>query len=93
MGPLAGMLFTLILVGMVGGFIILLPITRRLGAILERRLNDKPDNTSAEQIRQLQAAVLSLRADLEQLSEQQQFTEAMLAERRPRRLPGEDGIS
>jgi hypothetical protein len=60
-----------------------------LGAILEQRLNEKVGGTSSEQVRHLQAAVLSLRADLEQLSERQQFTEAMLAERQSLRLPKE----
>jgi len=85
---IAGMLFTLIILAMVGGFILLLPITRRLGAILEQRLNGRAaaDIAPAE-ARQLEATIHALRADLEQLAERQAFTEALLSERQPRFLP------
>jgi hypothetical protein len=85
---IAAMLFTLIILAMIGGFILLLPITRRLGAILEQRLNGRAaaDIAPAE-ARQLEATIQALRADLEQLSERQAFTEALLSERQPRLLP------
>ena len=84
---LAGMVFTLILVGMVGGFILVRPITRRLGALLEQRLNSQASSLSPADVRKLREAVESLRAELDQLSERQAFTEALLAERHQPLLP------
>ena len=88
---IAGMLFTVVLVAMVGGFILLFPITRRLGAILEQRLNGRaaPEIAPAE-IRQLEASIHALRADLEQISERQTFTEELLSERQPLLLPRDE---
>jgi hypothetical protein len=95
MDPMAlgGMLFTLILVAMIGGFILLLPITRRLGAILEQRLSaDAAAGLPAERVRRLESAVQALTDELERLAERQEFTEALLSERRPLTLP-KDGPS
>ena len=76
----AGMFFTLVLVAMVGGFFLLLPISRRLGTILEQRLNERSASDAVpEQVRQLRAAVQSLRAEVERLAERQEFTDALLA--------------
>lgn len=80
---LAGMLFTLILTAMVGGFILLWPITRRLGAMLEQRLKGPRSEVSSAEFRQLEAVVHSLREELEQLSERQAFTDALQSEPRP----------
>ena len=84
---LAGMLFTLLLVAMIAGFILLLPITRRLGALLEQRLQEKGTAFSPAEVSQLRAAVDSLRSEVERLSERQAFTEVLLEERRPAELP------
>jgi TolA-binding protein len=90
---LAGMLFTIVILAMLGGFILLLPITRRVGAILEQRLNEKSvQGSSAAQVQQLQAMVRQLQAEVEQLAERQDFTEALLQEQ-PRMLPREEGRS
>jgi hypothetical protein len=93
MDPMAlgGMLFTLILVAMIGGFILLLPVTRRLGAVLEQRLNADPGaGLAAERIRRLESEVQALTAEVERLSERQEFTDALLSERRPLALPRDD---
>ena len=88
---LAGMLFIVVILAMIGGFILLLPITRRLGAILEQRLNEKSiQGSSGAQLQQLQATVRQLQTEVERLAERQDFPEALLQEQRPRRLPGEE---
>ena len=88
---LAGMLFIVVILAMIGGFILLLPITRRLGAILEQRLNEKSiQGSSGAQLQQLQATVRQLQTEVERLAERQDFTEALLQEQRPRMLPGEE---
>ena len=88
---LAGMLFIVVILAMIGGFILLLPITRRLGAILEQRLNEKSiQGSSGAQLQQLQATVRQLQTEVERLAERQDFTEALLQEQRPRMRPGEE---
>lgn len=83
-----GMLFSLIVLAMVGGFILLFPITRRLGAILEQRLNEKrPTSISSNQVRELEAAIQALRTDVDHLVERQEFAESLLQERNSLRLP------
>lgn len=79
--PVAGMLFTLLFVGMIGGFVLLLPLSRRLGAYLEQRLEQGKGGAGDEEARQLRAAVLSLQAEVEKLAERQEFTESLLAKR------------
>jgi len=87
---LAGMLFTVVILAMIGGFILLWPISRRLGAILEQRLNERSGATPATgQIQELQATIRELQAELERLAERQDFTEALLQEKEPRRLRGD----
>ena len=88
---LAGMLFIVVILAMIGGFILLLPITRRLGAILEQRLNEKSiQGSSGAQLQQLQATVRQLQTEVERLAQRQDFTEALLQEQRPPMLPGEE---
>ena len=88
---LAGMLFIVVILAMIGGFILLLPITRRLGAILEQRLNEKSiQGSSGAQLQQLQATVRQLQPDVERLADRPDFTEALLLAQRPRMLPGEE---
>lgn len=84
---LAGMIFVLMIIGMVSGVIVLLPITMRLGKLLERRLEqrERSEMSSAEG-RQLHAEIRSLHEGLEQLAERQAFTESLLAERKPQLL-------
>ena len=82
------MIFTLILVAMIGGFVILLPITRRLGAFLEYRMSGKDRLGDAEDREVLLRAIESLRDDVARLAERQDFTERLLrkpdgAEKKP----------
>jgi hypothetical protein len=73
---------------MVGGFILLFPITRRLGALLEQRLQGRPtDEKSIAELRQLESTVRALQQEIEQLSERQVFTESLLSERQQVQLP------
>lgn len=78
---IAGMLFVLIIIAMVAGFVLLLPVSRRLGAYLERRLSDgrAGDGTPSAEVLELRELVLSLQAQVEDLSERQEFTDRLLA--------------
>ena len=85
---IAGMLFTLILAAMVGGFILLFPVSRRLGAYLEQRLKGHlSDDRSAAEIRRLESAVRAMQEELERISERQTFTESLLEDRERLAIP------
>lgn len=76
---LAGMIFVLMIIAMVAGVVVLLPITLRLGRLLERRLEAGADNqTPAAELRQLQASVGMLQKELNRIAERQAFTESLL---------------
>lgn len=79
---LAGMLFVLIMIAMIGGVVLLLPISRRLGKYLEQRLDGgrgaKADTAQLGEVKEL---ILSLQAQIDRVAERQEFTERLLAER------------
>jgi hypothetical protein len=86
--PIAAMLFVIILVGMVMGTILLFPIVRRLGALLEQRLQNRlPDDVMVRELRNLASAIHSVQHQVGQLSERQANIEARLPDRDALRLP------
>ena len=86
--PIFAMLFVIILVGMVMGTILLFPIVRRLGALLEQRLQNRlPDDVMVRELRNLASASHSVQHQVGQLSERQANIEARLPDRDTLRLP------
>jgi hypothetical protein len=90
---IAGMAFTLVLTALVGGFILLYPVSKRLGLFLESKLQDRlpqPAPTNAAELEALRSSVLSLRAEVERLAERQDFMEQLGSgkTRDPAALPG-----
>ncbi len=83
------MIFTIIVLGMAGGFILLFPITRTLGRYLEYRMTQKVRVEDQERVELLLRAVESLRDDVARLAERQDFTERLLE--RPREGKGTGG--
>jgi hypothetical protein len=82
--PIAGMLFSLMLVGMIAGFILLFPISRRMGVLLEQKVKGKLDDDRAlEEVRRLEATVRALQEEVERLVDRQAFTDSLLSEREP----------
>ncbi len=79
---LAAMIFTLLLLGMIGGFILLIPVSRRLGAVLDYWLKEKTEaaKLSSETV-QARALLESVATRLEGLEEKQVFMEELLSER------------
>jgi len=75
---LAGMIFTIVLLAMVGGFILVLPITRRLGAFLEYRMTERTPALDGEERERLLSAIESLRDDVARLAERQDWMERLL---------------
>lgn len=72
------MIFTIVALGMVGGFVLLIPIVRTLGRYLEHRMSDKGRMEDRERMEVLLRAVESLRDDVARLAERQDFTERLL---------------
>lgn len=89
MDPFMVLVFTFILlmVLLVGGFILAYPLTRRLGAYLERLVERPRDASEPDaEVERLRQEVDALRREVSRLAERQEFTDALLAERpeRPR---------
>lgn len=76
---IAGMLLSLLVVIAIGGMILLFPLSRRLGALMEQRLMEKrgaaPD---PQELAELRKAVRYLQDEVARLSEQQEFTDSLL---------------
>lgn len=95
----AGMIFTLIMVLLGGGFILTFPITRRLGALMEESIRERrAARLDQGQVGELESTLSDVHRALEQmdgrmalLAERQDFVENLLSHREPSRLPkGED---
>lgn len=81
---LGSMIFSILVLVLVGGFTLLYPLTRRLAEVLEKRyLGDGAGGANADQVAALRRAVQALRGDVERLGEQQDFTERLLDRPRP----------
>lgn len=72
------MIFTIIVIAMIGGFIVLLPVTRRLGRFLEYRMSEQGRVRESEDRERILRAIESLRDDVARLAERQDFTERLL---------------
>lgn len=83
--PIAGMLFVLLMTALTGGFILLFPVARRLGALLEQRILESKQGrgTDPETVAELRRTMRRLEAEVERLSEQQAFTQELLESRDP----------
>lgn len=81
---LFGMVFSLVTLMLIGGFILLFPITRRLGNLLESYLRDrKADRAEGEQIAALRERVEGLEVEVGALADRQSFSESLQSNRRP----------
>lgn len=88
---IAGMIFTLIMLGMILGFILVLPVARKLAAYLEQRLQaNAPNPVQSGELRQLQVAIQALQEEVERISERQAFTDSLLGDSKPALLPESD---
>jgi hypothetical protein len=77
--PLAGMLFSLLMVLVIGGFILLFPLSKRLGQLIEMRLEQQRQGAlSAEDATALLETIHALQDQIELLAERQAFTERLL---------------
>lgn len=84
---LAGMIFTLIVLLMIGGFILLFPLARQLGRVLELRLQDRQNPRSEAEVIRLRDSVERLQDELRSLGQRQDFVEGLLRTEAPAALP------
>lgn len=87
---LSGMIFTLLLALVIGGFILMFPLSRRLGELMEQQLKDRregavgPGAEVMEGLEDVRAAVRALEAQVVRMADRQAFLERLL-EGGPRR--------
>lgn len=72
------MIFSLVVLAMIGGFILVFPLSRQITTLLHRRLERGERPMPDEQLDALTQAVDALRAEVERLSDRQDFTERLL---------------
>ncbi len=88
----AAMVFTLLLVLLIGGFVVTYPVTRRLGRALEAYLDrQRSGGASGEEIATLRRQLHALKRQVDAVAEKQDFVEALLEERKGASLPGSEG--
>lgn len=94
----AGMIFTVIMTIIVGGFIVSFPLMRRLGALMEESIRERrASRLDQGQVGQIGAELTDLRASLERLegyvgllAERQDFVENLLSHKEPGKLPSQE---
>ena len=85
---LAGMVFTLVLASLIGGFILLFPLSRRLGLLLEEKARQQKGglSLSAQDVQTLRDRLEALESDVRVALERQQFIEELIVRREPDRI-------
>lgn len=91
----AGMIFTVVMTIIVGGFIVTFPVMRRLGRVMEESLRERQAARLAQgnrmdlegRIAELHGAVERLEGHMALLAERQDFMENLVTHRDPNRLP------
>ena len=91
LNAIAGMIFTLVLALLIGGFILLYPLSKRLGLFLESKLEKSsrfsPGLTAAD-VEALRATLTTLQADMQRIADRQDFMEQLLrSKQEPVSLP------
>ncbi len=75
---IVAMIFTLIVLAMIGGFVLLFPLSRQLSTLLQQRLQRGELPPSDERVDALAQAVEALSAEVERLADRQDFAERLL---------------
>jgi hypothetical protein len=80
--PFAGMIFSLLMALIVGGFVLMYPLTRRLGKLIELRLEERKSEqgglVASAEVERLRGVVEALQQDVAALVERQDFAERLL---------------
>ena len=96
---LGGMIFSLIMVLIIGGFIVTFPLLRRLGGLMEESIRERRDaRLDKGQVAQISGEIADLRnafetleTQLELLGERQEFVDNLLSHRERTALPESGG--
>jgi hypothetical protein len=82
------MVFTLVLALVVGGFVLLYPLSKRLGVLLEEKVRQQKGGIGISQhdVQALREKVDALEVELRVSVERQQFVEQLLSRRGPDQL-------
>lgn len=80
---LSGMAMTVLIMVIIAGIILLYPLTRRLGELLEQRIQEKKDGVGQDpatvtELAELRHVVRSLEQEVSTLAERQHFVEGLL---------------
>jgi hypothetical protein len=80
---LAGMIFSLVVMIMLGSFVLLWPLSRQLAQLLKKRIGEPSprDVLTREEGEKFAHAIQQLAAGLEALNERQDFVERLLEDR------------
>lgn len=82
---LAMLVFSLFVFLIIGGTILLFPLSRKLGRLIEWWIEEKKGvSISPEEVRQLAERVSGLEAKLQSLAERQEFLDSLVVEQRSR---------
>lgn len=96
---LAGMIFSVVMVLIIGSFIVTFPLLRRLGGLLEESIRERRDARLDKrqvaqlsgQISEMKAAFETIERQLELVAERQEFVENLLSHRERTSLPEPGG--
>lgn len=89
--PLAGMLLTLLMLIIIAGSVLMFPLMRRLGRLMELRIEERRSGVvPGEELASLKETVAELQEEVSRLTERQAFAERLLEEGRPERGGSED---
>lgn len=87
--PLAGMLLTLLMLLIIAGSVLMFPLMRRLGRLMELRIEERRNGVvPGEELASLKETVQGLQDEVARLADRQAFTERLLEAGRPERGPG-----
>jgi hypothetical protein len=78
-------IFALLFFLIIGGTILLFPLSRKLGHLIETRTRDRPDTPVLEDagLRKIVARLDAMEEQIATLAERQEFLDGLLMERRP----------
>lgn len=79
MTAVASMVMTIILVALIGGFVLLRPIAKRVGLLLEQKLQDRQSAAAIDEVRQLRERMQLLEEEVRLLNERQRFTDELIS--------------